>query len=107
MDRCSALHIAEERVQLPKEIRKLMEWRVSQDLLKVYPLENWLIGCSGAWGDFLIVQEEAEKLGLIDKTIIGTATVRLFEAKPLVDLYEKLLRENPYRMFGIRNERAT
>ncbi len=106
MDRCSALHIAEEQVQLPEDIRKLMNWEVPEDLLKLYPPEEWLIGCKGVWGDFLIVQEEAEKLGLIDKTTIGAATVRLFEAKPMVDLYEQLLRENPYRMFGARNEEA-
>jgi hypothetical protein len=54
----------------------------------------------------LIVQEEAEKLGMIDKITIGGATVRLFEAKPMVGLYEQLLRKDPYRMFGVRNEKA-
>jgi len=106
MDRCSALHIAEERVYLPQEITKLMDWEVPIDLRKLYPPEQWLIGCKGVWGDFLVVQEEAEKLGLIDKTTIGSATVRLFEAKPMVDLYEQLLRKDPYRMFGVRNEKA-
>jgi len=106
MDRCSALHIAEERVQLPENIRKLMKWEVPAELLKVYSPDKWLIGCKGVWGDFLIVQEEAEKLGLIDSTTIGAATVRLFEAKSMVDLYEKLLIENPYRMFGIKDEKA-
>jgi aminoglycoside N3'-acetyltransferase len=104
MDRCSALHIAEERVHLPQEIITLADWDVPEDLLKVYPPGEWLIGCKGAWADFLIVQEEAEKLGMIDKITIGDATVRLFEAKPMVDLYEQLLRKDPYRMFGIRNE---
>jgi aminoglycoside 3-N-acetyltransferase len=106
MDRCSALHIAEERVHLPQEFTKLMDWEVPGDLLKVYPPEEWLIGCKGVWGDFLIVQEEAEKLGMIDKITIGGATVQLFEAKPMVDLYEQLLRKDPYRMFGVRNEKA-
>ena len=101
MDRCSALHIAEERVQLPEDIRKLMQWEIPQELLEVYPPDKWLIGCKGVWGDFLIVQEAAEKLGLIQKTSIGAAIVRLFDAKPMVDLYEMLLIENPYRMFGI------
>lgn len=101
MDRCSALHIAETRVALPEDIKELMDWEVSGELLKLYPPEKWLIGCKGAWGDFLIVQEEAEKLGLIKQSFIGGATTRLFEAGPMVDLYEKLLRENPYRMFGV------
>jgi len=106
MDRCSALHIAEESVRLPQVITNLMEWPVPKNLLKVYPPDEWLIGCQGAWGDFLIVQEEAEKLGMIDKTTIGKATVRLFEAKPMVDLYEQLLKKDPYKLFGIRNENA-
>jgi aminoglycoside N3'-acetyltransferase len=106
MDRCSALHIAEGRVNLPQEITRLMDWEVPENLLKVYPPEDWLIGCKGAWGDFLIVQEEAEKLGMIDKTAVGGATLRLFEAKPMVDLYEQLLRKDPYRMFGVRDEKA-
>lgn len=104
MDRCSALHIAEDMVTLPEDIRRLMRWEVPPELLKVYPPDEWVIGCKGAWGDFLIVQAEAEKLGMIVSTTIGSATVRLFDAKPMVDLYAQLLREDPYRMFGIRCE---
>lgn len=106
MDRCSALHIAEERVKLPEDIRKLMAWEIHEELLKVYSPNKWVIGCKGAWGDFLIVQEEAERLGLIESVMIGSATVRLFEAKSMVELYEKLLTENPHRMFGIKNENS-
>jgi len=106
MDRCSALHIAEERVQLPEDIRKLMAWEVPEELQKEYPKGEWLIGCKGVWGDFLLVQEEAERLGMIKNTMIGEAAVRFFEAKPMVDLYEKLLTEDPYRMFGIKNKNA-
>lgn len=106
MDRCSALHLAEERVQLPLDIIKLKDWEVPEDLLKDYPPEEWVIGCRGVWGDFLIVQQEAESLGMIDKITIGNATVRYFEAKPMVDLYEALLRKDPYRMFGLSNAKA-
>lgn len=104
MDRCSALHLAEERVELPSDIIKLKEWEVPEDLLKDYPPEEWLIGCKGVWGDFLIVQQEAESLGMIDQITIGTAVVRCFDAKPVVDLYESLLRKDPYRMFGLKKE---
>ena len=104
MDRCSALHIAEERVQIPEDIKKLMEWEIPPELLDVYPPDKWLIGCKGVWGDFLKVQKEAERLGLIESARIGAAIARVFDAKPMVDLYEKLLIENPYRMFGIENE---
>ena len=101
MDRCSALHIAEGQVRLPEDIKRLMEWKVPEELLKVYPPDEWLFGCEGRWGDFLIVQQEAETLGMIESRTIGMATARLFEAKPMVGLYKKLLMENPYRMFGV------
>lgn len=107
MDRCSALHIAEDRVKLPEDIRKLMAWEIHEELLKVYSPDKWVIGCKGTWSDFLIVQKEAERLGMIRSLIIGGATARLFEAKSMVELYEKLLTENPHRMFGIKNDNST
>ncbi len=103
MDRCSALHLAEEQVSLPEDIRKLMQWETPKELLEVYPPDKWLIGCKGVWGDFLIVQDEAERLGLIASTRVGLATVRLFDARLMVELYASLLIENPYRMFGLQN----
>lgn len=106
MDRCSALHIAEEKVKLPEEIKKLMQWEVDEEVLKTYPPDQYLVGCKGVWGDFLIVQTEAEKLGLIQTTQIGSATARLFEAKSMVELYVRLLTENPYRLFGIERHPA-
>jgi hypothetical protein len=50
------------------------------------------------------VQQEAEKLGLIASRTIGMATALLFEARPMVELYIKLLMEDPYRMFGLRSK---
>ena len=102
MDRCSALHIAEEMVPLPEDIQKFMRWEVPDELSKVYPTNEWVIGCQGAWGDFLIVQAEAEKRGMIKFTQIGSATARLFEARPMVELYAQFLRVDPYRMFGMK-----
>jgi aminoglycoside N3'-acetyltransferase len=104
MDRCSALHIAEGQVRLPEDIQRLLEWKVPEELLKVYPPDEWLLGCKGVWGDFMIVQQEAEKLGLIASRTIGMGTALLFEAKPMVALYKKLLMEDPYRMFGLRSK---
>jgi len=94
-------------VHLPGEIEKLMQWEVGEEVLKAYPPDQYLVGCKGVWGDFLIVQAEAEKLGLIQTTRIGSATAQLFEAKSVVELYARLLAENPYRMFGIVRHQAT
>ncbi len=102
MDRCSALHLAEENISLPEEIQKAMRWEVPGYLLEIYPPDQWLIGCQGAWGDFLVVQAEAEKLDMITSVQIGSATARLFVAKPVIELYAQLLRADPYRFFDLR-----
>lgn len=104
MDRCSALHIAENRVQLPAEIRKHMAWEVPPEVQRHYPVDEYIVGCTGAWGDFLIVQQEAEARGMIRRTTIGAATARCFEAASMVELYRQLLIANPYRMFGLKRD---
>ncbi len=106
MDRCSALHLAEEQVLLPEDIVELREGKVPEELLQVYPPDAWIIGCENIWADFLIVQQEAENLGMIKSGTIGAATARLFEAAPMLALYKKMLLEDPYRMFGI-NPKST
>lgn len=98
MDRCSALHIAEERLELPEFIRA--KTRIPETILQLYPKDQWSIGYGPA-ADFLIVQEEAEKLGLVKSVQIGLATVKLCPAKPLVNLYERMLRDDPYRLFRL------
>ncbi len=101
MDRCSALHLAEERVELPAEVRRHASWEAPPEVAQHYPEDEYFFGCGGAWGDFLIVQREAEARGMIRSTTVGAATARCFEAAPMVDLYEQLLIEDPYRLFGL------
>lgn len=99
MDRCSLLHLAEEQVVLPKEI--LAQTTIPENLLQKYPREHWSIGYGPA-PDFLLVQAEAEKHGLIATTHIGAASARLFEAAPIVALYKRMLDDNPFRLYGIQ-----
>lgn len=40
-------------------------------------------------------------LTLLKTTMVGAAVVTMFDAKTIVDLYEAMLRKNPYRLFGI------
>lgn len=98
MDRCSCLHLAEERVSLPEPLRRLME--VPEDLRAEYPPELWSIGY-GPESNFLLVQREAEARQLITTTQIGNAVARYFDAQTMVDLYEALLRQHPYRLFEV------
>lgn len=98
MDRCSCLHMAEERVTLPEELQRQME--VPEDIQREYPSHLWRIGY-GPESNFLLVQQEAEARHLITTTMIGNALARFFDARIMVDLYEAMLRENPYRLFEV------
>jgi len=63
--------MAEDRVELPAEIRKHMAWEVPPEVQRHYPADQYVVGLTGAWGDFLIVQREAEARGMIRCTAIG------------------------------------
>jgi aminoglycoside N3'-acetyltransferase len=96
MDRCSCLHLAEGRVSLPDNLQRLRE--VPEEIQREYPPHLWSIGY-GPESNFLLVQQEAEARHLITTTMIGNALTRFFDASTMVDLYEAMLRENPYRLF--------
>lgn len=98
MDRCSCLHLAEERVTLPEALQRLM--MVPEEIQRKFPPHLWRIGY-GPESNFLLVQQEAERRNLLTTIMIGNALVRFFDASTMVDLYEALLRENPYRLFGV------
>ena len=96
MDRCSCLHLAEERVSLPEDLQRLME--IPDEIQREYPSHLWGIGY-GPESHFLLVQQEAEARHLITTTMIGNALTRFFDARMMVNLSEAMLRENPYRLF--------
>jgi aminoglycoside 3-N-acetyltransferase len=98
MDRCSCLHLAEERVCFPEALQRLLE--VPEEIQREYPAHLWGIGY-GPESNFLLVQQEAEAQHLITTTMIGSALVRFFNASTMVDLYEAMLQENPYRLFEV------
>ena len=98
MDRCSALHLAEKRVALPDDLHARLA--LPDDLQREYPPEDWSVGY-GPEANFLLAQEVAEAHGLIAIGEIGAATARLFDAQTVVTLYETLLREDPYRVYGL------
>lgn len=98
MDRCSSLHLAEQRVKLPPTLAALLT--PPDDLTRDYPDHLWSIGYGPA-ANFLLAQEIAEAHGLIESVCIGHAVARLFEAQTLVALYESLLRTRPYAVYGL------
>ena len=98
MDRCSALHLAEERVVLPPALTALLT--PPADLARDYPDDAWGIGY-GPEANFLLAQSVAEAQGLIQTERIGQAFARLFEAQALVAIYGRLLLTQPYAVYGL------
>ncbi len=98
MDRCSALHLAEERVTLPPALVALLT--PPDDLARGYPDDMWGIGY-GPEPNFLLAQSVAEAQGLIQTQRIGHAIARLFKAQALVAIYERLLLTQPYAVYGL------
>jgi hypothetical protein len=71
-----------------------------EEIQREYPRHLWGIGY-GPESNFLLVQQEAETQRLITSIMIGSALVRFFDASTMVDLYETMLRKNPYRLFEV------
>ena len=102
--RCSCMHTAEDKVEWPKEI---LEYQgLPEEIQEQYPKSDWYVEYQDphkplpddAWGK---VQIEAERRGLIKRGYVGQAECMLFKGKPVVDIYEELLRIDPFALFGI------
>ena len=101
--RCSCMHIAEDKVEMPKEIDEHFE--LPEEIQRQYPRSDWYVEYQDpkkpfpedAWGK---VQMEAERRGLIRRGYLGNAECMLFKAKPVVDIYEEFLRKDPFALFG-------
>jgi aminoglycoside 3-N-acetyltransferase len=109
--RCSSMHIAEEKVQVPQEIRdhfRLPE-AIQQELDRLYPSPEWYVVYGNpnapvtddAWDR---VVQEADRKGLIRRGKIGQADCLLFKAKPVVEIYENFRRTDPFKLFGIEKK---
>ncbi len=51
------------------------------------------------------MRKEAERRGLVKRQKIGAAECMLFDARPVVGIYEKALRKDPFGLFGVKKER--
>lgn len=93
---CSAMHLAEERVQLPQHI--LDKIQPPQELLERYGVDlgwpEWDLGY-GPYPDFLKMEEPCKEYGIVKEVKIGEAVVKLLRLKELIDLYAEYLRRNP------------
>jgi len=109
--RCSSMHIAEEKVKVPQEIRDHFRLpdAIQQELNRAYPDPEWYVICGNpnapvtedAWDR---VVQEADRRGLIRRGKIGQADCMLFRVKPVVEIYEDFRRTDPFKLFGIEKK---
>lgn len=100
----TAMHYVEDF--LPKEIREI--FTPSNAVNEVYPPDEWLIETGEppvkAW---YTIQQMAFERNLIKRGMFGTCNGMLFNIWDVVGIYEKELRENPFRLYGITKKTGT
>jgi aminoglycoside 3-N-acetyltransferase len=92
LDRCTAMHLAEQRVQFPEHILKKItppKWFVEK-----YPEGEWEWDF-GPYPDFVKLTEPCVKRGIMKTVKVGEATLRLVRLNDLIDLYVEYLKKDP------------
>lgn len=93
---CSAMHLAEERVQLPPHI--LEKITPPPELLEKYGADlgwsKWDIGY-GPYPEFAKMEKPCKEHGIMKTVKIGRATTKLLKLSELIDLYALYLRSDP------------
>ncbi|GAB3766393.1 AAC(3) family N-acetyltransferase [Microlunatus parietis] len=103
-NRASCLHVGDARVRTPADVGRLFV--PPPELLRDYPDDTWWIGydarCPGAeFDNSHLLEDEAERRGLLDRTMIGNAPMVLFDARPVIEMSVQLRNAQPYRMAGV------
>lgn len=89
---CTAMHLAESRVQFPEHILKKItspKW-----FFEKYPENEWEWDV-GPYPDFAKLEEPCLKYGIMKTAKVGEATLKLVKLRKLVDLYTEYLKINP------------
>jgi len=89
---CTAMHLAEKRVQFPKHI--LEKITPPKELVEKYPEKEWEWDF-GPYPDFSKIEEPCIEHGIMKTVRIGEATVKLLRLRELIDLYAEYLRRDP------------
>jgi aminoglycoside 3-N-acetyltransferase len=92
LDNCSAMHLAEEYVQLPDYIRRKIT--LPPELRDRYPSDQWEIGF-GPYPDFVLMEGPSQERDIMKLARIGDAVVRMARLRELIDLYAEYLRRAP------------
>ncbi len=92
LDRCTAMHLAEKRVQFPDRILKKItppKWFVEK-----YPEDEWEWDI-GPYPDFARLTQPCFERGIMRTTEVGKASLKLAKLRELIDLYAEYLKRNP------------
>lgn len=92
LSNCTAMHLAERRVQFPKHI--LEKITPPRRFVEKYPEKEWEWDF-GPYPDFARMEEPCLKHGIMKTTKVGGATFKLVRLRGLVDLYTEYLGRNP------------
>ena len=88
---CTAMHLAEELVVLPKHILEKItppKWFAEK-----YPEDEWEWDF-GPYPEFSKMEEPCQKHEIMKTTKVGDTTLKLVRLRELIDLYVKYLRKN-------------
>jgi aminoglycoside 3-N-acetyltransferase len=97
LESCTAMHLAEKRVQLPERILKKItppKW-----LVEKYPEGEWEWDF-GPYPDFAKLTQPCPERGIMKTVKVGKATLRLVKIRELVDLYTEYLKKDPDLFYG-------
>jgi aminoglycoside 3-N-acetyltransferase len=97
LDRCTAMHLAENRVHLPDHILKKItppKWFVEK-----YPEGVWEWDM-GPYPDFTRLTQPCLERGIMKTVKVGNASLKLVRLRKLIDLYAEYLEKDPDLFYG-------
>jgi aminoglycoside 3-N-acetyltransferase len=92
LDRCTAMHLAEKRVQFPDRILRMItppKWFVEK-----YPEGEWEWDV-GPYPNFAKLTQPCLERGIMKTVKVGDASLKLVKLRELIDLYVEYLEKDP------------
>jgi aminoglycoside 3-N-acetyltransferase len=94
----TSMHYVEDL--LPQKIRDI--FKPSEEVNKIYPPEQWFIETGEPpVKPWYTIQKMAFEKGVIKEGLIGKCNCMFFDIWDVVGLYQKELKNNPYKLYGI------
>ncbi len=95
----TAMHYVEDL--LPDDIKNYFP--LSEEVKKIYPSDKWIIE-TGAFPvkSWYTIQNLAYEKGVIKDGLIANSKAMFFDIWDVVGLYEQELKNNPYKLYGLK-----